>query len=123
LLSAGAIPGPAADERGKPDIESANALFKAGQFAQAAKRYARVAASDPRHYQAAVRLGEIALLANRLDEARRWLEKAIAIRPAATQAKALLAEVTCSRVPFPGRTRSASASPGWSGTSSSGRTR
>jgi predicted aspartyl protease len=100
FLSAGAVPGYAADERDKPDIESANNLFKAGQFAQAATRYARVAASDPRDYQAAVRLGEIALLANRLDEARKWLEKALAIRPDAAQAKEFLGEVFYRRDEF-----------------------
>src|SRR4051812_16424161 len=71
-LSAGAPPGHAADERGKSDVESADALFKSGQLAEAGKLYARVAAGDPRQYQAALRLGYLALLSNRFDEARKW---------------------------------------------------
>lgn len=100
LLSAGAIPGHAADERGKSGIESADALFQAGQFAEAGKLYARVAAKDPKQYQAAVRLGYLALLSNRFDEARKWLEKAADLRPREAEPKQLLAEVYYRRDEF-----------------------
>src|SRR5262245_55927576 len=93
LLSAGALPGPAADERGKSDIESADALFKAGQLADAGKLYARVAAGDPKQYQAALRLGYLALLSNRFDEARKWLGKAADLRPREAGPRQFLAEV------------------------------
>jgi hypothetical protein len=43
--------------------------------------YARVAAQDPKYYAAILGLGRIALLSNRLDDARKWLEKAIILQP------------------------------------------
>lgn len=71
----------------------ANRLFQAGNFAEAGKIYARIAAQNPRNYSAALELGRIALLSNRFDDARKWLEKAIALQPSATDAKVTLAEV------------------------------
>jgi len=75
------------------DLESADSLFKAGKFAEAEKLYSKVLAEDPKNYQAAVRLGNIALLANRLDEAQKWLTRAIELKPDERSPKALLAEV------------------------------
>ena len=68
-------------------------LFEAGKFAQSGELYARLAARNPRNYSAILQLGRIALLANRLDEARKWLEKAIDLRPSGVDAKVMLAEV------------------------------
>src|SRR5690348_2971043 len=93
LLSAGAQPGPAADERGKPDVESAGALFKAGRIVEAGQPYGRVAAGDPKQYQAALGLGYLALLSNRFGEARKWLGKAADLRPREAGPKEFLAEV------------------------------
>jgi predicted aspartyl protease/Tfp pilus assembly protein PilF len=100
LLSVGVRPGRTAQE-GKPDIEAADTLFKAGKFAAAQTEYARVIGRDPRNYRATSRLGYIALLSNRLDEAQKRLEQAIAIKPDETAAKALLAEVFYRRDDFP----------------------
>src|SRR5213076_2441141 len=49
---------------------------------------------------ATLRLGRIALLANRLDDAQRWLEKAISLRPNDTDAKVMLAEAFYRRDDF-----------------------
>jgi predicted aspartyl protease len=89
-----------ADQKAHPDLESAQGLFKAGKFAEAGKLYARIATTDPRHYATLVRLGSIALLSNRLDEAQRWLEKASDLKPKEADAKVLLAEVFYRRDEF-----------------------
>jgi predicted aspartyl protease len=79
-------PGPAA-------VDSADALFKVGKFAEAGRIYAQVAARGPEDYPAAVRLGNIALLSNSFDQAQKWLEKALQLRLDSREAKVLLAEV------------------------------
>jgi len=71
----------------------ADSLFKAGRFAEAEKAYASLIAEDPGNYRAILRLGNIALLSQRLDEARKWLSRAIAIQPEEMFPKSLLAEV------------------------------
>ena len=77
----------------QPDISSANRLFLAGEFAEAQKVYAALAARDPKDYSPAVQLGHIALLGNRLEEAQDWLQKALADKPGDVDAKIMLAEV------------------------------
>jgi len=74
-------------------IDAADRLFQRGEFAQAGERYARIAADHPDDYSAILQLGRIALLSNRLDDAERWLEKAIALRPNESDPKIMLAEV------------------------------
>jgi predicted aspartyl protease len=91
LLLSAAVEVRAADP--PPDPDQANALFKAGKFAEADKIYAQIADHDPKNARAATRLGQIALLSNRLQRAQNWLEKALAINPDEAPAKALLAEV------------------------------
>jgi hypothetical protein len=71
-LLLGLSPGMWRGKRGQPAVEpveatdSADGLFKSGRFAEAGKLYAEAAARDPEDWQAALRLGEIAL--------RVWLE-------------------------------------------------
>jgi len=79
---------------------SADRLFQSGEFAQAGERYAQIAAGQPGDYAAILQLGRIALLSNRLDDARNWLEKAIVLRPGDTDPKVMLAEVYYRRDDF-----------------------
>jgi len=81
-------------------IDAADRLFQRGEFAQAGERYARIAADHPDDYSAILQLGRIALLSNRLDDAERWLEKAIALRPNESDPKIMLAEVYYRRDDF-----------------------
>ena len=81
-------------------LESADSAFKAAKFAEAEKLYAKVAAQDPKNYQAALRLGHIALLNNRLDEAQKWLAKSVELKPEEKTSKALLGEVYYRRDDF-----------------------
>src|SRR6185312_9238305 len=74
--------------------------FQSGEFAQAAEQYARIAADQPGDYSAILQLGRIALLSNHLDDARNWLERAIALRPGDTDPKVMLAEVYYRRDDF-----------------------
>src|SRR6202020_2044120 len=98
LILAASLPGCGGGKRGQPDVkpvaamESADELFQAGQFAEAGKLYAEASTRDPQSYDAALRVGEIALLANRLDEAEKWLTKATTLKPDENAAKVLLAE-------------------------------
>jgi tetratricopeptide (TPR) repeat protein len=51
-----------------------------------------MAAQNPKDYSATLQLGRIALLSNRLDDAEKWLEEAIALQPGDADAKVMLAE-------------------------------
>src|SRR5262249_18208733 len=84
-----------------PDIELADARFRDGKFAEAEKLYARVGAHDPKDYRATTRLGYLALLSNRLDEAQKWLQQAVDGKPDESPAQLLLAEVHSRRDEFP----------------------
>jgi predicted aspartyl protease len=91
--------------RGQPDAkpgatEPADELFQAGQFAEAGKLYTEIVAHEPQNYHATLRLGEIALLANQLEEAEKWLMKAIALKPEDTAAKLSLAQAYYRRDEF-----------------------
>src|SRR4029453_9293786 len=85
--------GQAATEPKQPGIDSADRLFQLGKFADAGKLYAQIAAQRPNDYPATLQLGRVALLSNRLDDAQKWLEKALTLRPNVTDAKVMLAEV------------------------------
>ena len=87
-------------ERKPSPIDAADRLFQTGEFAQAGEQYARIAADQPADYSAILQLGRIALLSNRLDDARNWLERAIALRPGDTDPKVMLAEVYYRRDDF-----------------------
>jgi tetratricopeptide (TPR) repeat protein len=91
--------GQAAEQKPSP-IDSADRLFQIGEFAQAGEQYARIAAVAPDDYSAILQLGRIALLSNHLDDARNWLERAIALRPGDTDPKVMLAEVYYRRDDF-----------------------
>jgi aspartyl protease/tetratricopeptide repeat protein len=80
--------------------KSADHLFQVGKFTEAGEVYSRIVAQNPNDYSANLQLGRIALLSNRLEDARKWLEKAITLRPKETDAKVMLAEVFYRRDDF-----------------------
>jgi len=92
--------GQAASQPSQSEIDAADRLFQAGTFAEAAKLYSRVVAEKPNDYSATLQLGRIALLSNRLDDAQKWLEKAISLQPKETDAKVMLAEAFYRRDDF-----------------------
>jgi predicted aspartyl protease len=86
----------AATETAQPKqsgMDAANRLFEAGKFAEAGKLYSRIVAQDSKDYSATLQLGRIALLSNRLDDAQKWLEKAMALKSDEADPKVMLAEV------------------------------
>ena len=100
ILASWSFSGQAAAQPKQSEIDSANRLFQAGKFAEAGELYARMAAQNPKDYSAILQLGRIALLSNRLDDAQKWLEKAIALQPDDADAKVMLAEVFYRRDDF-----------------------
>jgi len=72
--------------------ESADALFKAGKFVDAEKAYLQVPHGDPGYFRAVLRSGYIALLSNRLEEAREKLARALEMKPEDRSVLSLLAE-------------------------------
>ncbi len=81
-------------------MDSANRVFQVGKFAEADKLYSQIVAQNPKDYSATLQLGRIALLSNRLDDAQKWLEKAIDLQPKDSDAKVMLAEVFYRRDDF-----------------------
>jgi tetratricopeptide (TPR) repeat protein len=92
--------GQAASQPLHSEIDAGNRLFQAGKFAEAGKVYSRIVAENPNDYSAILQLGRIALLSNRLDDAQKWFEKAISLRPSDTDAKVMLAEAFYRRDDF-----------------------
>ena len=82
------------------EIDSAGRLFAAGKFAEAGKLYSQIVAQNPKDYSATLQLGRIALLSNRLNDAQKWLEKAIALKPDDTDPKVMLAQAFYRRDDF-----------------------
>ena len=82
------------------EIDSADRLFQAGKFAEADKLYSQIVAQNPKDYSATLQLGRIALLSNRLDDAQKWLEKAITLRPDDADPKVMLAQAFYRRDDF-----------------------
>ena len=74
------------------ESESADQLFQRGKFAEAGELYSRIAAQNPKDYSATLQLARIALLSNRLDDAQKWLEEVIDLKPDDADAKVMLAE-------------------------------
>jgi hypothetical protein len=81
-------------------IDSADRLFQAGKFAEAGKLYSQIVTQNPKDYSATLQLGRIALLSNRLDDAQKWLQKAVTLKPADADAKVMLAEAFYRRDDF-----------------------
>jgi len=92
--------GKAATQPIQSGIDSADQLFRDGKFAEARELYSQIAAQNPNDYSATLQLGRIALLSNRLEDAQKWLEKAITLRPNDTDAKVMLAEAFYRRDDF-----------------------
>ena len=82
------------------EIDSANRFFQAGKFAEAGKLYSQIIAQNPKDYSASLQLGRIALLSNRLDDAQKWLEKAITLQPGDADSKIMLAQAFYRRDDF-----------------------
>ena len=100
LIASCSFPGQATSQPAQPEIATAARLFQAGKFVDAGKLYSRIAAQDPRDYPAILQLARIALLSNRLDDAQKWLEQAILLRPGEADAKVMLAEAFYRRDDF-----------------------
>jgi tetratricopeptide (TPR) repeat protein len=100
ILASWSFSGQATAQPKLVDIDAANRLFQTGKFAEAGEIYARMAAQDPKDYAVILQLGRIALLSNRLDDAQKWLERAIDLQPDGADAKVLLAEAFCRRDDF-----------------------
>jgi hypothetical protein len=82
------------------EIDSAGRLFQAGKFSDAGKLYSQIVTQNPKEYSATLQLGRIGLLSNRLDDAQKWLEKAIALQPGNADPKVMLAEAFYRRDDF-----------------------
>jgi len=82
------------------NLETADSFFRAGKFAEAEKTYGKILNEDSKNHRAVARLGYIALLANRLDDAQKWLTEAIKLKPEEAALKSLLAEAYYRRDKF-----------------------
>lgn len=81
-------------------VESADSLFKAGKFAKSKIIYEKIRNQNLKNHRAVSRLGHIALLANSLNDAQKWLTEAIKLKPEETALKSLLAEAFYRRDEF-----------------------
>jgi Aspartyl protease/Tetratricopeptide repeat len=99
VVAAWGFSGQARSQTNQPDIELAE-LFKVGQFDEARKGYAGLADKNPDDYSALLQLGRIALLSNQLEDAQKWLERALRLKPGDTDAKVMLAEAFYRRDDF-----------------------
>jgi hypothetical protein len=100
IIGVGTFSAEATPQPSQSEIDSADRLFQMGKFAEAGKLYSRVAAEDPKNYSAILQLGRIALLSNRLDDAQKWFEKAITLKPDDADPKVMLAEAFYRRDDF-----------------------
>ncbi len=100
FIASFSLVGHSAPEPKQSGIDSADRLFQLGKFADAGKLYTQIAAQQPNDYSAILQLGRIALLSNRLDDAQKWFEKAISLRPKDTDPKVMLAEAFYRRDDF-----------------------
>jgi hypothetical protein len=62
--------------------------------------YSQIVAQNPKDYSATLQLGRIALLSNRLDDAQKWFEKAIALNADEPDPKVMLAQALYRRDDF-----------------------
>ena len=100
IIAPGSFSGQTTSQSGQSEIDSANQLFQVGKFAEAGKLYSQIATQNPKDYSATLQVGRIALLSNRLDDAQKWLEKAITLQPGDADPKVMLAEVFYRRDDF-----------------------
>jgi predicted aspartyl protease len=77
----------------KNDLKIADINFKNGNFADAEKIYLEAVKGCPENHQVLTRLGYLALIYNKLDDAQKWLTAALELKPKHKTAKSLLAEV------------------------------
>src|SRR5215470_4835458 len=94
------LAGQAMSQPQQSEKDSAGRLFQAGKFAEAAKLYSEIVAQNPKNHSATVQLGRIALLSNRLDDAQKWFEKALALQPDDTDVKVMLSQAFYRRDDF-----------------------
>ena len=100
ILAPCSFSGQAASQAQQSKIGSADRLFQIGKFAEAGELYAQMAAQDPKDFAAILGLGRVALLSNRLHDAQKWLEQAVALQPDDADAKVMLAEAFYRRDDF-----------------------
>ena len=100
IIAPGSFAGQATSQPKQSEVDSADRLFQVGKFAEAGKLYSQIASQNPKNYSATLQLGRIALLSNRLDDAQKWLEKAITLQPGDADPKVMLAEVFYRRDDF-----------------------
>jgi len=101
IIGPGSLSGQTTPQPSQSEIDSADRLFQMGKFAEAGKLYSQIVTQNPKDYSATLQLGRIALLFCRLDDAQKWLEKAIALKPGdAADAKVMLAEAFYRRDDF-----------------------
>jgi hypothetical protein len=100
VIASCSLLGQAAPQPKQSGIDSADRLFQLGKFADAGKLYAQIVTEKPNDYSAVLQLGRIALLSNRLDDAQKWFEKAISLKPKEPDAKVMLAEAFYRRDDF-----------------------
>jgi hypothetical protein len=95
-----AATGEATLQPNQSETDSADRLFQQGKFADARKLYSKIVAKNPRDYSATLQLGRVALLSNHLDDAEKWLQKALALQPGNADPKVMLAEAFYRRDDF-----------------------
>ncbi len=100
ILASFSFSGQATSQPRQSKTDAADRLFQAGRFVEAAKLYSQIAAQNPKDYSTALQLGRIALLSNRLDDAQKWLEQALPLRPGDADVKVMLAEAFYRRDDF-----------------------
>ncbi|MFI0409376.1 aspartyl protease family protein [Actinomadura sp. 3N508] len=76
----------------QPTGGDADALFKAGEFEQAARAYEEILKKDPKNVHAARQRGYIGLLSNRFREAESYLKTALGLAPGDKQTNQFLAD-------------------------------
>jgi hypothetical protein len=101
IIGSGSLSGQATlQQPTQSEIDSADRVFQMGKFVEAGKIYSQIVTQNPKDYSATLQLGRIALLSNQLDDAQKWLEKAIALKPGDADAKVMLAEAFYRRDDF-----------------------
>jgi hypothetical protein len=82
-------------------VERAEALFENGLFPEAESAYLDALQKNPKELRISTRLGMIALFSNRLDDAEKYLRRAVRPGPFEAVANNLLGEVSYRRDEFP----------------------